>query len=109
VGLGEVHVDPDRSRKLAVPRGPGGEFDVVTEAVSDSDRSRSLSDGGVQDVQVVGHRLGPGVARTDHAGQRLTGGIGEAEHRVEAEAALVGGGGMLRPVGVELDQGYVDV
>jgi hypothetical protein len=68
-----------------------------------------LADGIVDEDHVVGHGVGPGIPRTQHRGQHLTGGIGDTEHRMEAEAALEGGSGARLVLGVDLDQGGVDV
>ena len=73
------------------------------------DRGRELSDRLVEDVDVVRDRVGRGVARSQHRAQRLTGRICEAEHGVEAVAALEGGGGLLFGLGVHVDERGVDV
>ncbi len=64
---------------------------VVAAPVTERDLAWQLGDGGVEDAHVVGHGVGPGVARTQERRQHLAGGIGEAEHRVEAKPALVRG------------------
>jgi hypothetical protein len=58
---------------------------------------------------MVGDGVGAGVARAQQPRQRLAGGIGKAQHGVEAEAALVGGPGAHLVLGVDLDQRGVDV
>jgi len=77
--------------------------------VTDGDRLGELGDGPIEDRDVVGDGVGSGVARTEDPRQRLAGGIGEAEHRVEAEPALVGGGRLVLAVGMDLDQRGVDI
>jgi hypothetical protein len=51
----------------------------------------------------------PELAGAQHPGQRLAGGVGEAEHGVEAVAALEVAGRSLLVGRVDLDQGRVDV
>ena len=82
---------------------------VVTGVVSRRDLRGQLGHGGVEDAHVVGHRVGAGVARTQQSRERLAGGIGEAEHRVEAPAALVVRARALLGLGVDLDERRVDV
>ena len=63
----------------------------------------------VEDADVVGDGVGPGVARAEHPRERLAGRVGETEQRVEPEPALVGRGGSILALGVDLDKGGVDV
>ena len=58
---------------------------------------------------MVGHLVGPGVARTQQPRERLAGGIREAEHRVEAPSALVVRARALLGLGVDLDERGIDV
>ena len=53
--------------------------------------------------------LAPALPGRSSTGEHLAGGIGEAEHRVETEPSLEGGGGLLLSIGVDLDQGGIDV
>ena len=57
---------------------------------------------------LVGSRVGTGVARAQDAVERSLGSLQVAEHRVEAEAALVVAGRALL-IGVRAEQGGVDI
>ena len=63
----------------------------------------------VEHRQVVVCAVCGGVARAQQGRKCLTGGIGGAEHGVEAEAVLVVGGGPLFVLGVDIDERGVDV
>jgi hypothetical protein len=82
---------------------------AVAGVVASPVAGRQLGDGGVHHCQLVDAGVGRGVARAQDAGQGLSRVVGEAEHRVEAEAALVVRGRLLLVLGVDLDQGRVDV
>ena len=58
---------------------------------------------------MIGDGVRSGVAWSQQPSERLTGLIGEAEHRVEPEAALVRGLGLLLVLRVDLDARRVDV
>ncbi len=82
----------------------GADEDVGAVAVGVGDLGQSR----VQDGDVVRGGVGAGVARPQHTGQGLAGVVQEAQHRVVAEAALVGGRCLLL-LRVAGDQGGVDV
>ncbi len=71
-------------------------------------RVRDLGKGLVEDRDVIGGGVRSGVARPQETCQGLAGVVQEAEHRVVAEAALVGRGGLFL-LGVAGDQCGVDV
>ncbi|EXU62698.1 hypothetical protein Z951_40135 [Streptomyces sp. PRh5] len=75
---------------------------AVTVGVGD------LGEGRIQDGDVIGRCVGSGVARPEQAGESLAGVVQEAQHRVVAEAAFVGGRCLLF-LRVAGDQGGVDV
>ena len=56
---------------------------------------RQLEEGLVEDPSVVGGRPRPGVPRAQQPRQVLARGVEVGEQGIEAEAALVGGGGLL--------------
>lgn len=58
---------------------------IVTFAMTHHDALRQLGDRLIERTDVVGSGAGAGVAGSQHAGERLTGG-GEPEGRVETEA-----------------------
>ena len=66
-------------------------------------------DGGVDHGQLVGSRVGRRVARPQQAGEGLAGLVEEAQHGVEAIAALEVRRCLLLVLGVDLDQRRVDV
>ncbi|KOT97337.1 hypothetical protein ADK87_19605 [Streptomyces sp. NRRL F-4711] len=82
--------------------GPDEQVGAVAVGVGD------LGQGLVQDGDVIGGGVGPGVARPEQTGQGFAGVVQEAQDRVVAEAALVSGSRMLL-LGVAGDQGGVDV
>jgi hypothetical protein len=82
--------------------GADEDFGAVAVGVGD------LCEGLVEDGDVVGGGVRSGVARPQEASEGLAGVVEEAEQRVVAEAAFVGGGGLLL-LGVAGDQGGVDV
>lgn len=57
----------------------GDEISVVAKTVPGRRLRRQLGDGGVEDLQVVGHGVGPGVARPQEARERLPGGVGHRD------------------------------
>jgi hypothetical protein len=81
----------------------------VTVVVPGCDLGRELGDGIIDDLQQIGDRVRPGVARPQTHSQRLTGGVGEAEHRVEPEPALERRGRLILVLGMDLHQRRVDV
>ena len=82
---------------------------VVTVAVTGCDLARQLRDRLVEDDDVVGDGVRPGVARTEHSREALTSPVGEDEERVEAPSTLVGRTGSGFVVGVDRDERGVDV
>ena len=77
--------------------------------VTSRDWRGQLSNCGVEDLDVVGDRVGPGVARAQLRGQGLTGLVGEDEERVEPEALLLGRGRLLLELRVHVDERGVEV
>jgi hypothetical protein len=77
--------------------------------VAHRDLAWQLGDGLVEDDEVVGDVVRAGVARPQRRGQQLAGRVREQEQRVEAVAALVGRAGAGLLLGVDLDEGGVDV
>ena len=80
----------------------------VVAAVTACDLSGQLGDRLVEDGQVVRVVLAVALPGRSSA-QRLAGRVGEAEHGVEAVAALVGGAGAFFVLGVHVDERGVDV
>lgn len=66
-----------------------------------------MGHGRLDHCQLVGPGVGVGVARSQDAGQGFAGVIGEAEDGVGAALEVAGGG--LLVLGVDIDQGGVDV
>jgi hypothetical protein len=89
---------------LGTARAVGADEDRGAVAVGVGD----LGEGLVEDGDVVGGGVRAGVARSQETCQGLAGVVQEAQHRVVAEAAFVGGGGLFL-LGVAGDQGGVDV
>ena len=82
---------------------------VATHLVAGGDRLGELCDRLVEEGDVNVHRVGPGVIRTQDPRKRLTGGVREAKHRMEAVAALEVGSGLFLSLRVDLDERGVAV
>lgn len=52
---------------------------VVTRAMTEGDLGRQLGDGLVEHHDVIGDRVGAGIAGTKHSRERITGAVGEAQ------------------------------
>jgi hypothetical protein len=68
-----------------------------------------LGQGLVQHGDVVGGGVGAGVPGSQHPGQGLVGVVQEAQQRVESVSAFEMGCGLVFLVGMDLDQGGVQV
>jgi hypothetical protein len=111
VSDGETGVDPalpqvaqvgEEGFRAACAVGADEDFGAVAVGVGD------LGESLVEDGDVVGCGVRSGIARSQDRGEGLAGVVQEAEQRVVAEAAFVGGGGLFL-LGVAGDQGRVDV
>ena len=88
---------------------PLDQVSVVAAPVPSSDGVGELGDRSVEHREVIGDVVRSGVARPQQRSQHLASGIGEAEHRVEPEPALVGRCGAGLVLRVDLHQRRVDV
>jgi hypothetical protein len=108
-GTGLPH-EAGAPRRVSTDLDPTGhEGRVVTGSVADGDLFGELADGLVQHGDVIGDRVGPGVAGPQQHAERLAGRVGEAVDRVEPVAALVVRRGIFLVLGVDLVQRRVDV
>ena len=74
-----------------------------------SDLGRQLGDGIVEHDDVVGDRVGAGVARPQQPRECITGAVGEAQQGVESETPLVMRSGQLLVLRMDFDERRVDV
>ncbi len=90
--------------RLGAARAVGADEDRGAVAVGVG----NLGEGLFEEGDVVGGGVRSGVARPQETGEGLAGVVQEAEHRVVAEAAFVGGGGLFF-LGVTGNQDGIDV
>jgi hypothetical protein len=106
----EAHqeVDPCGAQLVGQLVGGGGAVGPDHDHRVLDHRARELLERQADDVDVVGRGVGAGVARAQHAGQRLAGLIQIGQQRVKPEAALERARRAVL-VGVRRDQRRVDV
>ena len=116
-GDGELDVAGDQpsDERVDVTGGVGTHHDPLTDlarvvagAVTDRDLGGELGDRHVDDGELIGTRVRRRVAGSQDPGERFAV-IGEAEHRLEPEAALVVRRRALLVLRMDLDQRRVDI
>jgi hypothetical protein len=75
----------------------------------EGDLGRQLGHCLVEDNHVVGHRVGPGVARAEQPREGITGAVGEAQQWMKSEATLVVGAGFLFVLRMDLNERRIDI
>lgn len=101
---------PDRTGRIGThDHTPPGGAGIIAAAVAVPDLHRQLGESTVDDVELIGGRVGTGVAGPQHRREDLAGGVTCRDHRVEPIAALEVRRRLLLVLRMDLDQRGVHI